>query len=154
MKRNGLILAGGILGVLRGGFGTIVGLLGLGVVGELEATIPGYTGVFVFDVVLSAIMLGIGIFAIVKSGDPMTEGVFRWSGLAIVLGGIVSGVWSFDLLKGTPEGVGSVFGSIWVLGGTGLLLLFGAARWQRLRVAADYAATRAVSPPDVGQQDS
>ena len=154
MKRNGLILAGGILGVLRGGFGTIVGLFGLGVVGDLEATIPRYTGVFVFDLVLSAIVLVIGIFAIIKSGDPATEGMFRWIGLAIVLGGMVSGLWSFDLLKGTPEGVASVLGSIWVLGLTGLLLLFGAARWRRLKVAADYAATRAVSPPDAGQQDS
>jgi hypothetical protein len=131
VKRNGFVLAGGIIGVLRGAFGTVLGLLGLAALGQIEQVLPGYTPIFVFELVLSLVVLGAGIYAIVKSKDPTTAGIIRLLGVAIVVGGVIDAVWGFAFLQGTPNATSSVFGALWGLIVVGGLLILGAQQWRR-----------------------
>jgi hypothetical protein len=130
------VLVGGIIGVLRGAFGTISGLLGLAAIGQVEQVLPGYTQIFVFEMMLSLVVLGAGIYAIVKSKDPTTAGTVHLLGVAIVVGGVIDAVWGYALLQGTPIGTSSVFGSLGALVFIGCLLIFGARWWRRNAFAA------------------
>jgi hypothetical protein len=131
VKRNGIILAGGILGVLRGAFGAVFGLLGLATVAQIEQVLPGYTSIFVFELLLSLVVLAVGIYAIVKSNDPTTAGTVRVLGIAIIVGGVVDAVWGSALLQGTSSGTSSAFGSLVALAVIGVLLVLGAQHWRR-----------------------
>ncbi len=131
MKRNGIILAGGILGALRGAFGAVFGLLGFATVAQIEQVLPGYTSIFVFELLLSLVVLAVGIYAIVKSNDPTTAGTVRVLGIAIIVGGVVDAVWGSALLKGTSGGTSSVFGALAALVIIGVILIIGAQRWRR-----------------------
>lgn len=132
MKRNGIVLVGGILGVLRGVFGTFIDLVGLSVVRLAEERTPGWTGLYAFEFAVSLAVLGIGIYAIVKSGDSTAGGVILVLGIAIVAAGVIVTAWGFAVLQGTSDAIAAL-GAFWSLGVVGGLLIFGAVQWRRQR---------------------
>lgn len=126
MSRNGVIVAGGILGVLRGTFGGFIGLGGVATVNEIDRIIPGYSGIFWFELLLSIGILIVAIYALVKAKDPSAAGDIKGWGIAIIIAGVVDLVWALALVGGAPESVGAALGSLAALALIGGLLAAGA----------------------------
>lgn len=126
------MLVGGILGVLRGVFGTFIDVVGLSVVGLAEERTPGWTALYAFEFAVSVGVLGIGIYAIVKSSDSAAAGIILVLGIAIVAAGVIVTVWGYAVLQGTSDAVAAL-GAFWSLGIVGGLLIFGAVQWRRPR---------------------
>lgn len=127
------MLVGGILGVLRGVFGTFIDVVGLSVVGLAEERTPGWTALYAFEFAVSLAVLGIGIYAIVKSNVPTASGIILTLGIAIVAAGVVITAWGYAVLQGTPDAVAAL-GALWSLAVIGGLLIFGAVQWRRRAV--------------------
>lgn len=138
MPRDGLILAGGILGVLRGAFGSFIGLANTGTVTDLNQLLPGYSQIFFFELALSVVILIVAIYALVKANDPHSGGTIRGWGIVIIVAGVVDMWWSLALLGGTSTAVGAAFGSVIALGLIGGLLAGGGSRLAR-RASNDVA---------------
>lgn len=126
------MLVGGILGVLRGVFGTFIDVVGLSVVGLAEERTPGWTALYAFEFAVSLAVLGIGIYAIVKSSDPKVSTIILSLGIAIVAAGVSVTAWGYAVLQGTSDAVAAL-GALWSLGVVGGLLIFGAVQWRRQR---------------------
>ena len=124
------MLVGGILGVLRGVFGTFIDLVGLSVVGIAEERTPGWTALFAFEFAVSLAVLGIGIYAIVKSSDPKVAGIILSLGIALVAAGVIVAAWGYAVLQGTSDAVAALT-ALWPLGLVGGLLIYGAVQWRR-----------------------
>ncbi|MEO8528579.1 MAG: hypothetical protein ABI435_05835 [Pseudolysinimonas sp.] len=135
MKRNGLIIAGGVIAILRGIFGTLVGLGNLPSVNQLNLLVPGYTPVFYYELLLSIAVLIIGIYSLVKAIDPGSAGTIRILGIVIIAAGVVDGVWALALLGGSATAIPSALGSVAALALIGGLLLAGATRLGKVTTA-------------------
>lgn len=129
MKRDGLVLAGGIIATIRGVVGTLLGFSTLGTLGVGESLFPGYTAVIVFEFLISLALIAVGILAILKSADPAFGGVIRAIGIGIIALAVIDIVWAIVVLGGNA--VASGFGSLVVLGLIGGLLLAGGTRLAR-----------------------
>lgn len=136
MRRNGWIVTGGVLGVLRGSFGAFSGVLQLPAVEQVESIVPGYSAIFVFELLLSFVILLIAVFAIVKANDPSSARLISASGFVIVGAGLVDAVWSVALFSGITGAASSAFGSAFALGVIGALLIIGARRLRAAGAAA------------------
>jgi len=127
MKRDGLILAGGILAILRGAFGTISAVLLIPSLGAVEQAVPGLALLVVFELLVSIGVLIIGVFAVMKSNSTRHAMTISYLGLAISGAGIVDLLWV--LAVAGPSAVGSAIGSLFAL-----LLIGGLLRWGGLRL--------------------
>ena len=127
-RRNGLVLAGGIIGVIRGLFGTIVGLTTVPALELVEPMIPGISALIGFEIVLSIAILAIGIFAIVSANKPSRARGILICGIAIIAAGVIDLIWGIALMGGAPETIGSSLGSVVALSLIGALLGSGARR--------------------------
>lgn len=136
MRRNGWILAGGIIGVLRGSLGTLSGLITLGSAAQLESLVPGYSALLVYELLMSLLILAISIFAIVTGGDPSRSGQIRIGGFAIIAAGSIDGVWGLILLRDVDNIAASVLGTMLALVIIGTLLVIGAGRLGRAAAAS------------------
>ncbi len=132
MKRNGLILAGGIIAIIRGSLGTLAGFAGLSTIGEIERFAPGYGLIFAFEMGVSIAVLIAGIYAVTKANDPQSAGTIRGWGIAIIVAGIIDFLWGIAVFGGTAEVIASGLGSIFALMLIGSLLMAGARRLQTL----------------------
>lgn len=131
MRRNGWILTGGIIGVLRGSLGTLSGIATLGSAEQLDSIVPGYSAILVYELLMSILILAISIFAIVTGGDPSRSGQIRIGGFAIIAAGGIDGIWGLILLQGVDGIAGSVLGTVLALAIIGTLLVIGAGRLGR-----------------------
>lgn len=123
MKRNGLVLAGGIIGILRGAFGIFTGVTLFPSLGEFDAVIPGIQALILFEFALAAVILIVSIWAIVKANDPTSGSAIRGWGIAIALAGVVDLIWGMTLMG--PQGAASGVGSLIALALIGILLAAG-----------------------------
>lgn len=128
MKRNGLILAGGIIAILRGLFGTLTGLGGFSIVAEVEQVAPGYGLIYTFEVLVSLAVLAIGIFAVVKANDPQSAPLIRILGYAIIAAGFIDFIWATILFGASAAVIASGLGAIAALVLIGSLLVVGSGR--------------------------
>ncbi len=128
MKRNGLILAGGIIAILRGVFGTLTGLGGFSLVAEVEQIAPGYGLIYTYEVFVSVAVLAIGVFAVVKANDPQSAGIIRVLGYAVIAAGIIDFIWATILFGASAAVIASGLGAIAALVLIGSLLVAGAGR--------------------------
>jgi len=135
MKRDGLVLAGGIIAAIRGVVGTQFGFSTLGTLGVGESLFPGYTAVIVFEFLISLALIAIGILAIVKSNDPAFGAVIRGIGIGIIAVAVIDIIWAIVVLGSAAASSG--VGSLVVLGLIGSLLLAGGTRLARGVVAPD-----------------
>jgi len=131
VSRNALLIVGGILGILRGILGAFSGIGSLSTVSMIESIIPGYTPVFVYEFVLSFVVLGAAIFVLVKSNDPGSAGAIRGWGIAIIIAGVIDLVWTLALVGGAPEGIAAGLGSLGALALIGGLFVGGASRLSK-----------------------
>lgn len=124
MRRNGWIVTGGIIGVLRGASGALVGFIAV----ESIADFPGYALLLIFELLLSLMILAISIFALVKANDPSRSGQIRFGGGAIAAGGGVDAVLTLLLLGNVAGVAASALGTLVALGIIGALLVIGAGK--------------------------
>ena len=127
MKRSGLVLAGGIIGIIRGALGTFVGIANLAILGTIEAVIPGAGAVLVFEFLLSIAILIVSIWAIVKANDAGAASAIKGWGIVFIAAGVVDLVWTVGLMGSAPEVIGSAIGSLTALTLIGGLLVAGAS---------------------------
>jgi hypothetical protein len=128
VKRNGLILAGGIIAILRGVFGTLTGLGGFSLVAEVEQIAPGYGLIYTYEVFVSVAVLAIGVFAVVKANDPQSAGIIRVLGYAVIAAGIIDFIWATVLFGVSAAVIASGLGAIAALVLIGSLLVVGSGR--------------------------
>jgi len=128
VKRNGLILAGGIIAILRGVFGTLTGLGGFALVGEVEQIAPGYSLIYTYEVLVSVVVLAIGVYAVVKANDPASAGIIRILGYVVIAAGIIDFIWATVLFGVSAAVIASGLGAIAALVLIGSLLIAGAGR--------------------------
>lgn len=140
MKRDGLIIAGGVIAILRGLLGVFVWLANLGFMSAAENLIPGISLLLNFELVLALAILAIGIFAIVRSNAPASAGVIRNAGIVIIVAGVVDAVWAIALSGADSTSLPSAFGSILALALIGALLIAGAGRLSRAQSGPPPAA--------------
>lgn len=133
MKRNGLILAGGIIAIVRGALGSLTALGGLTSIDLIEEVAPGYGVIFAFETFLSVGILVLGIYAVAKANDPGAARTIRGGGIAIIVAGLVDFVWAAALFGGSAEVIAGGLGSVVALLLIGGLLAAGAARLQTER---------------------
>lgn len=129
MKRDGLILAGGILAILRGVFGTFSALALVPSLGAIEQAVPGLALLVMFELLVSIAVLAIGIFAVVKANETSQGKNISNLGLAIIGAGIVDLLWGLAVLG--PSGIAGGIGSLFALLLIGGLLRYGGIRLQR-----------------------
>lgn len=128
MGRNGLVVAAGVIAIVRGVLGIVIGLVNFSTVNQINDFVPGYTQIFFFELVLSVAILIIGIYAIVKANDPGAAATIRTLGIVIVAAGVVDAVWTLALAGWTPGAIGGALGSLAALALIGGLFIAGARR--------------------------
>lgn len=133
MKRNGLILAGGIIAIIRGALGSLTALGGFASIELIEEVAPGYAVIFVFESFLSVGILILGIYAVAKANDPGAARTIRGGAFAVIAAGIVDFVWAAALFGGSAEVIAGGLGSVVALLLIGGLLAAGASRLQTER---------------------
>lgn len=131
MRRNGWILAGGIIGVLRGVLGTLSGIATLNAGAQLDGLVPGYSAILVYELLMSVFVLAVSIFALVTGGDPSRSGQIRLGGFAIIIAGGIDAIWALILLRDVAGVGGTAVGTLLALGLIGTLLVIGAGRLGR-----------------------
>jgi hypothetical protein len=129
MKRNGLVLAGGIIATIRGVLGALLGVGTLGTLSAGESLFPGYSAVIVFEFLVSLALIAVGIFAIVKSADRTAGPIIRVVGIVVIAIAVIDAIWAIVVLG--PAAYASSAGSVVVLGLIGALLAAGGARLAR-----------------------
>lgn len=129
MKRNGLVLAGGIIATIRGVLGAVLGAGTLTTLSVGESLFPGYSAVIVFEILVSLALIAVGIFAIVKSADRTAGPIIRAVGLAVIAVAVIDLVWAIVVLGSAAYSSGA--GSLVVLGAIGALLTAGGTRLAR-----------------------
>lgn len=135
MKRNGFVLAGGIVGTIRGALGILLGFGSVTLLAELDAVIPGAGALIGFEFVLSIAVLAASIWAIVKSSDPAAAPAIKTVGVLVIVAGFVDLLWAVGILGLEPQVLSSAFGSVTALSIIGLLFVSGANLF-RVRAAA------------------
>jgi hypothetical protein len=146
MRRDGLIVAGGILGVLRGAFGLFAGLSNTATLSQISQIIPGYTQIFYYELAVSLVILIVAIYALVKANDRHSAGTIRGLGIAIIVAGVVDAFWSIALLGGSPTVFGAAFGSVAALSLIGGLLAAGGTRLLKTESNDDTAPSASARP--------
>ncbi len=125
MKRNGLVLAAGIIGIVRGTLGTFVNLGSLPNLKLLEDLFPGMSAMIVFAILLSVTILIVSIWVIVKANDPNSASAIKiWGGL-IIAAGVGELVWGIALMGNGGEVMAAGLGGLVGLGLIGGLLVAG-----------------------------
>lgn len=130
MKRNGVLIGAGVLGIIRGSIGTLGGLGSIGLIGEIEPLYPGYGVIVAFEFALAVTLVIVSIYAIAKANDPSSAPTIRGWGIAIIGAGIADTVWGFALFGSTAETASAAFGSLAALGVIGALFIIGARLLQ------------------------
>ncbi len=128
MKRNGLLVAGGIIGIFRGVIGTIAGFINARYVGQIAEFFPGYQGAFYFEMVLSIAILVGGIWVVIKSNDPARASAIRAAGIALLVAGVIDFFWSIGILRVGTAVIASALGAILAYAVIAMLLIFGSRR--------------------------
>ncbi|WP_166865690.1 hypothetical protein [Salinibacterium sp. ZJ70] len=110
MKRSGLLVAGGILAILRGAFGTFSGVGMTGDYAALDAVVPGISAVLAFELIASIALVVLGIWALSLTPDPSKAGQITGWGWVIIAAGVVDMVWATAILGGaaSPAAIGSL----------------------------------------------
>ena len=126
MTRNGLLLAAGIIGIIRGLLGTFGGFGNLRVLDAYNDLVPGIGAPLVFELVLSVAILIASVWVIVKANDRRSASMIKAWGVLVIVAGVVDMVWTLALLGSTPAALGSSFGSVVALTLIGVLLIAGA----------------------------
>lgn len=129
MKRNGLVLAGGIIATIRGVLGAVLGVGTLSTLSVGESLFPGYSAVIVFEFLVSLALIAVGIFAIVKSADRTAGPIIRVVGIVVLAIAVIDLIWAIAVLGANAYSSG--IGSLLVLGLIGALLTVGGARLAR-----------------------
>lgn len=129
MAGKGLIIAGGVIAVVRGGIQAITALPLLGNQ-KLEALLPGIGPIVIYEAVMAVVLIVGGIVALVKCGTPSAGGGIRGFGIAIIALGVVDLIWTMSVLGG-PDGMASGLGSLAVCAVAGGLLIAGGAKLAR-----------------------
>ena len=126
MTRNGLLIAAGIIGIIRGLLGTFIGLSNLSVLDAYNELVPGIGAPLVFELVLSVAILLASIWVIVKANDHRSASMIKAWGVLVIVAGVIDMVWTIALLGTAPGALGSSFGSVVALTLIGVLLIAGA----------------------------
>jgi hypothetical protein len=121
-----MVLAGGIVATIRGVLGTLLGIGTLGTLSIGESLFPGYSVVIVFEFLVSLALIGVGIFAIVKSADRTAGSLIRVIGIVILAIAVIDAIAAIVILG--VASISSAIGSIVVLGLIGGLLFAGGTR--------------------------
>ncbi len=128
MKRNGLLLAGGIIGILKGTVGIIAGFINIRYVGQIAEIFPGYDGAYYFELFLSIAILAAGIWVVVKSNDPASAPAIRVAGIAFIVAGVIDFFWSIAILRVGSMVISSALGAITAYAVIAMLLIVGSRR--------------------------
>lgn len=129
MQRSGLVIAGGILGILRGAFGGLTGISVIGDYAAFDAIIPGASGVLGFELLVSVLALAGGIWALVVSGNASKAGAITALGWVILSCGLVDLIWATALMGSSA--LASAAGSLFALALIGALLIAGGRSLQK-----------------------
>ena len=127
MKRSGLVVAGGVLGVLRGIIGLVVTSASIGSLPALEPYAPGIGAIVTYELLLAAVILVVAIWALVRSNRPESGAAITAWGIVIIIAGVVDLIWGIVVLGSNAyaSGVGSVvalalIGGLFLAGGRAL----------------------------------
>lgn len=138
MKRNGLLVAAGIIGIVRGALGLFGGIGSLALLERYDRLIPGAGAIMVFEVTMSLVILIVSIWALVKANDPVSASAIKaWGGL-IIAAGVIDLFWSIALMG--SQAMATAVGSVVALALIGGLLIAGATSLER-RAAVTLASS-------------
>ncbi|MBB4071550.1 hypothetical protein EII31_01870 [Leucobacter sp. OH2974_COT-288] len=127
VKRSGLVLAGGIIAIIRGFLQFISNIAQ-----ELPA---GLAYLKYMEVIAAVALIAIGIFAIVKSASPSAAGIIRGLGMGIIAWAIINSVVGYQALM--PLGVDfstlapAMFGSFVLLTLIGVFFVVGSNKLKQ-----------------------
>jgi hypothetical protein len=137
MKRSGLVVAGGVLSVVRGVIGLFATGSSFAALPVLEPYAPGIGAIVSYEFVLAVVILVVGIWALVRSNRPESGSAITGWGLVIIISGVVDLVWGIAVLGN--DALASGFGSVVALALIGGLL-FAGGRSLRTQAAGPAAA--------------
>ena len=133
MRRNGVLVTGGIIGILRGISGAVLGVLAVSSIAALPTAAP----LVIFELLLAFMILAISIFALVTGNDPSRSGQIRLGGLVIAGGGGVDAVLILLLFRGVDSVAASALGALFAPAIIGALLVIGAGRLGAAGISAE-----------------
>lgn len=125
MKRSGLLLAAGIIGIVRGTLGFFAGLRLLPSIDLLDVLIPGIRAILYFELLLSIAILIVSIWVIVNANIPSSASAIKTWGGVIIAAGVVDLVWTISVVGNGGEIMASALGSLAALGLIGGLMVAG-----------------------------
>lgn len=129
MERDGLVIAAGVLGILRGGVGVISGLPALQLATGLDRLLPGAAPLIYFEVLTSVVVLTVSIWALVKANDPHAgQLIVNW-GWIFVVAGLIDWIAGASVMKGQDGG--AAFGGFLGLALVGGFLIAGGDRLRK-----------------------
>lgn len=126
MKRNGLLIAGGVVGIIRGCLGIFGGLASLSMLDVYDEFVPGLGTLVIVEFLLAIVILIVAIWVLSKSNDPASAPTIEGWGVAIIAAGVVDLIWGMSLLGSGPDTLAAAMGSLVALGLIGGLLIAGA----------------------------
>ncbi len=94
MAGRGLVIAGGVVAIVRGVLQAISAIPVLGEQG-LDAIVPGLTGLIWFEAIMAVLLIVIGALALVRSSSPRSGGEVRNLGIVAGLLGIANAAWAW-----------------------------------------------------------
>jgi hypothetical protein len=128
LQRSGLVLAGGIIAVIRGLAGTVLTLTTLPTIEVVEPFSPGFGALIMFEVVVMIATFVMGIWAIVSSRKPTRAHAIKICGIVIIAVSAIDLVWGIALLGATAGTLGTGVGLVVAVGLIGGLLIAGSRR--------------------------
>lgn len=127
VKRSGLVLAGGIIAIIRGV---------LQFISNIGQEFPAGLGYLKYMEVIAAVaLIAIGIFAIVKSASPSAAGIIRGLGMGVIAWAIINSVVGYQAFSSFGVDFSTMapmmFGSFLMLTLIGVFLVLGSNKLKQ-----------------------